>query len=70
LRTIEVENKICAAVGCNKPATAKMVFEALGFSANFCNKCMTSWELKKLGLNKKNVLDKSGMLERAMSDAF
>ena len=51
---IAVENDICAAVGCDKPATGKMVFEGLGFSANFCNKCLTYWESKKLELSKKN----------------
>jgi hypothetical protein len=30
-----------------------MEFEGLGFSANFCEECKTSWELKKLEPNKK-----------------
>jgi hypothetical protein len=39
---IEVENKICAAVGCNRLATRSIIFR-LGFSANFCDECTKNW---------------------------
>jgi hypothetical protein len=35
MKKISVENHICGANGCNKPANKKVLF-SLGFSANFC----------------------------------
>jgi hypothetical protein len=44
LKIKEIENQLCGMKGCIEIPTKRIIFHELGFSANFCEKCVSKFQ--------------------------